>query len=581
MIDETQLREREILVERSVAIPMRDGVRLYADIWRPDTDTPLPVLVMRTPYNRKLMELMGGGRSLARDGYVVISQDCRGRFESEGEGWAPIEPEADDAYDTIEWAAAQPWSNGKVATFGASYMGHTQWQAAIARPPSLVAMLPECCASDHWEPIWGPGGAFKIANRMSWALSVAMEEARRQGLDDPLIDEANAAIAAAGDDILARSAAMAPIVQRIIEARPLRDIAFFGKAAPWFARYFDRDRRDDPSWSRISPRAHFANLDLPAIHVGGWFDIHSWGTIDAFVGMTKGAKTARGRDNQFLIMGPWAHWGIVSGVVGDVDFGPEATLDIDNLRKEWFGHWLHNRDTGVVDRPKVRIFVMGENAWRDEHEWPLARTQWTSWHLHDGGRLASEAPRGSAPDAFTFDPRDPAPTVGGNLLGENAGARQGPVEQGDLASRADVLAYTSDELTEPLEITGPVRAEIWASTSAPDTDFTAKLVDVHPDGRSYNILEGIVRARSVTSIPLEPGAAYCFPITMGSTSIVLPAGHRVRVLVSSSSWPMWEPNANTGNAPGSDTYDDLRTADQRVFHDPTHPSRVILPVIPR
>jgi putative CocE/NonD family hydrolase len=280
-------------------------------------------------------------------------------------------------------------------------------------------------------------------------------------------------------------------------------------------------------------------------------------------------------------MGPWTHWGIASGLVGDMDFGPAATLDIQTLRADWFGHWLHDRATGVTDRPKVRIFVMGENVWRDEDEWPLERTQWTSWYLQSGGLLTDELPSASAPDAFTYDPRNPVPTRGGRLLGDNAGARGGPIEQGDLVSRPDVLAYTSEALPDVLEITGPVRAELWVSSTAPDTDFTAKLVDVHPDGRSFNISEGIVRAGTAIVNRLQPGAVYQVPIDVGATSILVPAGHRLQVLVSSSSWPMWEPNANTGNAPGTDTDDDLRTADQLVFHDPAHPSRVVLPVIPR
>jgi hypothetical protein len=309
MIDETELREREILVERSVPIPMRDGVRLYADIWRPDTDIALPVLVGRTPYNRKLMEAFSGSAALAREGYVVISQDCRGRFESEGEHWAPIEIEIDDGYDTVEWAAAQPWSNGKVGVFGASYMGYTQWQTAIARPPSLVAMLPECSASDYWDSTFGPGGAFRIANRVGWALNVAMEEARRQHLDDPLVDEITTAMKAAGDDMLARAAASAPTLQRILPTRPVRDIEFFRKAAPWYSEYFDHARRDHPWWRKVNPRTHFGDFDLPVVHVGGWYDVQCWSTLDAFTGMREGAKTERARENQWLIMGPWTHWG--------------------------------------------------------------------------------------------------------------------------------------------------------------------------------------------------------------------------------------------------------------------------------
>jgi hypothetical protein len=571
----------DMVVERSVAIPMRDGVRLFSDIWRPDTDEPLPVLVTRTPYNRRISAEMGAGETLARAGYVVVSQDCRGRFESEGQDWLPVELDIDDGYDTVEWAAAQSWSNGKVGMFGASYGGYIQWQAAIARPPSLVAMLPECCASDYWDPVWGPGGAFRVANRMGWTLMVAMEEARRIGLDDPLIDEVRQAQAAAGQDLLAQAEAVGSVVGRLMEYRPLRDVPFFAKAAPWYGDYFEHYRRDHPRWLWSNPRSHFAKITQPVIHVGGWYDVQTWGTIDAFVAMREGAATDHARHNQWLIMGPWTHWGIASGVVGDLDFGPEATLDIDTLRKEWFGYWLHGRDTAVLERPPIRIFVMGENVWRDEHEWPLARTQWTPWYLHAGGSFSDAASAESAPDTYTFDPRDPVPTRGGRMLMSAGGFRGGPIEQGDVTSRADVLTYTSDPLTTSMEITGPVRAEIWVSTSAPDTDFTAKLVDVHPDGRSYNICDGIVRARTAVEIPLDPRAVYNLAIDLAATSILVAAGHRLQVQVSSSSWPMWEPNPNTGNPVGTDTRDELRCAEQAVFHDPAHPSHIVLPIIAR
>ncbi|HEX5586679.1 MAG TPA: CocE/NonD family hydrolase [Acidimicrobiia bacterium] len=571
----------ELLTERSVMIPMRDGVRLAADLWRPDTDEPVPVLVARTPYNRAMLGTLAA-EVLAKAGYAVLQQDCRGRFESEGEGWCPVELDADDGYDTVEWAAAQPWSNGKVGMFGASYMGYVQWQAAIARPPSLVAILPETAAADYWDPIFGPGGAFRVANRVGWTLLVAMEEARRQAIDDPLLDELREGLAAlAPGDIMGRAAVMTPVVERLMWHRPLRDIPFFARVAPWYADYFVHDRRDDPSWLRSNPRSHYTELDLPAIHIGGWYDVQLSNTLLAYEGMRDRAATDEARAGQRMIIGPWTHWGITVPVVGDIDFGPSSVLDIDALRLGWFDHWMRDTPSSVVDDPPVRVFVMGDNEWRDEHEWPLARTQWTPWYLHADGGFGPEAPTGDdGPDAFTYDPHDPVPTLGGRLLG-TGGARGGPVEQGDVATRADVLAYTSGPLPTDLEITGPVRAELWASTSAPDTDFTAKLVDVHPDGRSYNICDGIVRARTQFPIPLVAGATYCFTVDLAATSIVVPAGHRLQLQVSSSNFPMFEANANTGLPAGTDTADDLRVAEQRVFHDAHRPSRIVLPVVPR
>jgi hypothetical protein len=570
-----------LLVERSVAIPMRDGVRLAADVWRPDVDAPVPVLVSRTPYNRAMLG-SDAAELLARAGYAVVQQDCRGRFESEGSGWRPIELDADDGYDTVEWAAAQPWSNGRVGMFGASYMGYVQWQAAIARPPSLVAILPETAAADYWDPVWGPGGAFRLANRVGWAFLVALEEARRATVQDPLLDGVRDRIASLDPgDILGRSLAIKPAVDELLAHRPLRDVPFFEQAAPWYADYFDRERRDHPAWLRANPRSHYTEIDLPAIHVGGWYDVQLSNTILSYEGMRDAAATPLARRAQRMVIGPWTHWGITERVVGEIDFGPESVLDIHGLRREWFGHWLQELPTTLLDAPPVRIFVMGENAWRDEHEWPLARTRWTRWYLHADGVLSPEPPGAAeAAETFTFDPRDPVPTRGGRLLG-TGGARSGPVEQGDVASRADVLAFTSEPLTSELELTGPVTAELWAATDAPDTDFTAKLVDIRPDGHSYNICDGIVRARTQHPIPLAPGAVYCFTVDLVATSIVLRPGHRVQLQVSSSSFPMFEPNANTGNPAGTDRHDDLRTAHQRVFHDAAHPSHVVLPVIPR
>jgi uncharacterized protein len=578
--------ERSIALERSIRIPMRDGVLLAADLWRPvaadgTENEPVPVLVCRTPYNRAMLGT-AAAEHLARAGYAVIQQDCRGRFESDGEGWCPVELDAADGYDTVEWAAAQPWSNGRVGMAGASYMGYVQWQAAVAHPPSLVAIFPETAAADYWDPIFGPGGAFRVANRVGWTLLVAMEEARRQGLDDPVLDELRDAVAALEPgDILGRAAVMAPVVQRLQLHRPLRDIPFFARAAPWFRDYFEHDQRDDPAWLRSNPRSHYTTIDLPAIHVGGWYDVQLSNTLLAYEGMRDRAATPHAREHQRVIIGPWAHWGITETRVGDLDFGAESVLDVDALRVAWFDHWMRGVPSSVVDEPPVRLFVMGDDAWRDEHEWPLARTVWTPWYLHSDGELSVAAPPADdPPDVYTYDPRDPVPTIGGRLLG-TGGARPGPIEQGDVASRPDVLTYTSDVLTDDIEITGPVRAVLWASTSAPDTDFTAKLVDVHPDGCSYNVCDGIVRARSQHPIPLVAGAAYCFTIDLVATSIVIPAGHQLQLQVSSSNFPMFEANPNTGNPAGSDRDVDLRPAHQRVLHDATHPSHVVLPVIPR
>ena len=501
---------------------MRDGIRLSADVWRPATDDHVPVLICRTPYGKQMAALMAGPAELAGSGFAVVVQDCRGRFESEGE-WTYVHSEVDDGYDTVEWAAAQPWSNGRVGVFGASYMGYTQWLAAVARPPHLAAMLPECCPADYWSATFGPGGALRLALRMGWTASVVASMAPQWGIEEPVLDQVRSAglavteAMASGDAAGLRAAReqARKVLDEVYRIRPMRDNPLWHGRATWLTEIFEHEQRDDANWRRVNPASHYDALDLPAVHVGGWYDIHLDGILASFTGMRRQAPTARSRDAQRLIVGPWAHWLPSSSVVGSVDFGPAAVLDLTALRRDWFGAWL--QDGAAPAWAPVRLFVMGENAWRDEQEWPLART-----------------------------------------------------------------GYTSAPLPEPMELTGPVRAQLWASTDAADTDFAAVLIDVHPDGTALNVCEGIVRARHAgLPVPLAAGAVYQFTVDLVATSIVVPAGHRLRVQVCSSSFPEWEPNPGTGRPLGTDADADLRPARQVIYHDARHPSQVVLPVIPR
>ncbi|MBO0729057.1 MAG: CocE/NonD family hydrolase [Acidimicrobiaceae bacterium] len=574
-----------VIHDAHVRVPMRDGVRLAADVWRPATDQPLPVLVSRTPYGREMLTDLSEPERLATAGFAVVLQDCRGRFSSEGE-WGYVRCEVADGYDTVEWAAAQPWSNGRVGMFGASYMGYTQWLAAVAGPPHLEVMAPECCAADYWVASFDSCGTFRLALRFGWTASVIAAMAPEWGIDDPRLDKLrqtfldSRAAALRGDLVAVRDLQEAAkvLLDEVYRTRPIEGIDLWHGRATWLDEIFEHEARDDANWRSINPSSHYGDLDVPAVHVGGWYDIHLEGILANYAGMRRQAPTERARQAQRLIVGPWAHWTPMLPVVGEVNFGPEGVLDTTAMRLAWFGHFL--QDGPEPSMAPVRIFVMGANAWRDEQEWPLARTRFTPWYLGAGGTLGPSAPGSDEePDAFTYDPRDPVPTVGGKLLG--MGELAGPREQAAVGERPDVLVYTSEVLSEALELTGPVRAEVWLATDAPDTDVTAVLLDVHPDGSAWNLCEGAVRARhSGVAVPMLPGAVYRFAVDLVATSLVLPAGHRLRLHLSSSSFPEWEPNPNTGRPIGADGEADLRSANQQVFHDVRHPSHVVLPVIP-
>jgi hypothetical protein len=572
------------LIEHDIRVPMRDGVHLAADLYRPDVDAPVPVLITRTPYGPAMAQSSYQPQRLAEAGFAVLVQHCRGRFGSEGT-WVYVHCEVEDGYDTVEWAAAQPWCDGQVGMFGQSYAGNTQWLAAQAHPPHLVALAPEACAADYWEGTFGSGGAFRLALRVGWTALVIGQMATRWGIADPELDRVRQAtedlVSAlrSGEPELAETTRRTAreTLDRVFRTRPFRDNPLWHGRADWLDEAFEHESRHDSTWLRFNPTTYYGAIGLPALHIGSWYDIHLGATLRHYTGMR---DQAPGRPAQRLIIGPWDHWHPRERVVGDVDFGSEAAVDITDVRARWFRQQLLGEPQ--PERCPVRIFVMGKNVWRDEHEWPLARTQYRHWYLHGNGRL-SETPPSTADgaDHYVHDPRDPVPTNGGRLLG-GAGEQPGPLDQRAIGERADVLVYQSEPLAAELELTGPVTVDLWASTDVPDTDFVAVLVDVHPDGRALNLCEGAVRARHVLSTPpLVPGAVYHFGIDLAATSVLLAPGHRIGLYISSSSFPAIEPNPGTGNPLGTDTDANLRAARQTIHRNSVHPSRVVLPIIPR
>lgn len=565
---------------------MRDGTLLYADVYRPSAPGRYPVLVQRLPYDKELLAqaaLLLDPLRAASQGYAVVIQDVRGRYASQGEFY-PFLHEMTDGYDTVEWAAAQPWSNERVGMFGGSYFGATQWLAAIAQPPHLQAIFPALTASDYHEGWVYRGGALELGFVLYWILAALAPDSLRR-------------LEQAGRDVgQARHLLQEALADfhRAFSYRPLAELPYLKLEglAPYFYHWLDHPDYDH-YWQRWSIAAQAHKVLVPAYNLGGWYDIFQGGTLGNFANVRQRGGSQVARQNQRLLMGPWTH-GSFLGAVGEVDFGllaSSATIDLTALHLRWFDHWLRDADNGVDREPPVRIFVMGENVWRNEEEWPLARARYTDFYLHSGGRanslggdgtLSAEPPGGEPPDIYLYDPRNPVPTWGGaNILPGALAA--GPRDQRPVEARHDVLVYTSAPLPEDLEITGPVVVHLWAASSAPDTDFTAKLVDVAPDGWARNLCEGIVRGRyrrgRERPQPASPGAIDEYVIDLGGTSNVFRKGHRIRLEVSSSNFPRFHRNPNSGAPLGQDA--ELRPAVQTIVHDQQHPSYVRLPIIPR
>ena len=569
-------------VDRDVFIPMRDGVRLQADVYRPAQPGSYPVLVTRTPYGRA-----GGANTAAfwvPNGYVIVSQDCRGRFGSEGT-YEPIVTEGTDGYDTVEWAAVQPWSDGNIGTIGQSYLAADQHVLAPLAPPHLKAMVPISASSDfHQSWVYHTGGAFELGWMVSYAILKGRNTAERLGLGQAALDELDTYLDPAVN--FAR-----PLTDEWYRHLPLTDwAARLAEIAPYFAGYLAHPD-DGPVWWPINLRRQYHRVDVPMYHMGSWYDIFQEGAWNNFAGI-RALGTERARRSQKLLMGPWGHLfpytQPTTKGTGDIDFGPEAAIDLMAEQRRWFDYWLKGIDTGIMDEPPVRLFVMGENRWREATEWPPAGVQYTPYYLHGGGRansldgdgrLSTEPPGPEPADTYVYDPRDPVPTLGGSTLILPLGVfDQRPVE-----ARPDVLVYTSEPLTQDTEVTGPLTVTVYAASSAYDTDFTAKLVDVRPDGYAQNLQDGIIRARYRESPTdptlLTPGQIYRYTIDLWATSHVFRAGHRIRLEVSSSNFPRFDRNPNTGRPIAAET--ELIPARQTIHHDARYPSHITLPIMPR
>ena len=573
--------------EPNVPLMLRDGTMTYVDIFRPDDSGKFPGLLTRTPYDKSLPGTRGGSLDAIRaamEGYAVVIQDVRGRFSSDGEFY-PFVNEMDDGYDSVEWVASQPWSTGKVGMYGSSYVGATQWLAAKAKPPSLAAIAPGITASDYHEGWAWQGGAFELGFNLSWTIG-NLTAANWENLSKQLF------LPAQQLDVLIDAMDNLPAGYRYLPLQELPDLE--GGLAPYYYDWLEHPEYDD-YWRDICIEESHSGISVPAFNYGGWYDIFLGGTIRNFTRMRELGATEDARNGQRLLLGPWIHSPAPTKVSGESNFGTRAASaekDLHGQLLRYYDYHLKGEDSGVADERPVTIFVMGEDVWRSEDEWPLSRAEVASYYLHSEGKantlngdgwLSPEAPGNEPADVYVYNPIDPVPTRGGPLCCDDGFIPPGAYDQRAIETRPDVLVYSTPPLESYMEVTGPIAVTLFASSSCQDTDFTAKLVDVSPDGYARNLTEGIVRARYRTprtpASLIEPGEVYEFSIDLWATSNLFKRGHRIRIEVSSSNFPRFDRNANTGEPIGTDA--GFQSALQTVFHSAEYPSHISLPVIPR
>ena len=569
---------------------MRDGTILYADIYRPDSTDKCPAILTRTPYNKSVMFLRKGSyldpQRFARAGYAVVIQDCRGTGTSEGTFYPFHSTESEDGYDTVEWIASQPWCDGNVGMYGLSYFAFTQWAAALAQPSHLKAICP-AAITDH-PPYATPwkSGVFNLQQNVGWSLMMHANELMRSGMPPDKAMPLREYLFQMMDNIEEQCRFLPLKDNPACHIESIDMVPFF---TDWLT-HID----DDDYWKEYccSPFL-YEKITIPVFHMSGWYDFLTGGVLASYRGMKEKGGTDLARKNQKLLIGPWFHGTDLPSLIGALDFGMMAagvSIDVTGIHMRWFDHWLKGVDNDVTDESPVRIFVMGDNAWRDENEWPLARAKYTEYYFHSNGHansssgdgiLSTESPDGEQIDIYLYDPRNPVPSTGGIISA--AGNVLDAQDMQEIERRTDILIYTSAQLEADVEVTGPIKLKLWAASSTVDTDFVGKLVDVWPNGRAYNLAEGIIRARyredASRAKLIEPGKVYQYSIDMKATSNVFKAGHKIRVEICSSNFPRWDRNLNTGYPIGQDA--EMEVAVQTIYHDRQYPSHILLPVIPR
>jgi len=557
----------KVQVERNVPVPMRDGVILRADVYRPERGGPYPVLVRRIPYGK-------GGSGLfsryARAGYIVVSQDVRGRYDSDGKWESFMRPkthDAEDGYDTVEWAAKLPGSNGKVGTFGTSYHAFTQWRLAPLRPPSLVAMSASSIPARYTD-LEGPG-AIRPGRRLHfWIVTMSPDVRRKAGREGTHTSREAQKLWDAGDKdkwlyFLPRLDLPREVCEDETEA----------------FRYWLKHPHTDP-WKL---HEGVKDITVPNLNFIGWSD-HCNGNMLLDRTMRAEAATEIARTGSRTVIGPWSHGVTAPRRVGSIDFGPEAALDLVAYKIRWFDYWLKGKQNGIDKTAPYRIFVMGDNRWRDEQNWPLRRAKEMVLYITSGGgantpagdgALVADKPRQGITDTYTYDPEDPVPSLHGKYNFPKT------ADQRPLAKRKDILVYQTEPLAERIEVTGNPVVELHAASSAPDTDFFARLIDVAPDGMARDVSLGVVRARYRNGLDkpklIEPGKVVKYTIRMTPTSNAFLPGHRIRLDVTSSDFPSHDRNHNTAADQNADAT--LEKATQTIHHGATRATRILLPCV--
>jgi len=597
-VDRLSKPQYEIEFEFNVKkVPMRDGVMLAANIWRPKAEGKFPAIYVHLAYDKSsTIHCVQRARYFVSRGYVFVAIDCRGRYDSDGvpyffwhRDWQQGRFEGEDVQDSLNWIGTQKWCSGKIGMTGPSYLGFVQWMVAPLGSPYLTTLVPYVTPDDHYDNIF-PSGAFQLTNSMH-ILAVLGGESRTNNfnLETDFFDWNKLAL-----------------------HLPLRtlDEKMFGKKTQLWQDFMDHP--DNDHYWRFSvgdrPKAgemsagKYPQVKVPTLSITGWYDQVQQATINGYLGMTLYGPEAL-RKKHHLIVGPWKH-AVGERKVGDLDFGPQANAELlpTDLRwhpywlkpveLRWYDYWLKGIENGQMDEAPVHIYVMGKNAWRSEREWPVSRASNIRYFLSSAGHansrfgdgmLAMETQREKFTDSFVYDPQDPVPTYGGVEPWQGYGIpnSDGARDQRLVQGRNDVLVYTSPPTQQDIEVTGRVLCKVYAASTALDTDFTAKLVDVYPTGYSQIIREGIIRARYRNSFKkqelLTPGKAYEFTIDLWSVSHLFKRDHRIQVEISSSNFPKYDRNPNTGHRFGEDA--ELQKATQTIFHDGSHPSCIILPVV--